>query len=133
MSWQVYSLHRQAKPRSVVSVSHIPSSKAHIRQKEPDDRKHKRWGPVFGEPTLGATVNQFYSLHVYPNVGEMGSPVLLELRRQMRNCLLTDSCNWRQPRNGLVTASTAPYFREIMHTPTLESARGCFPTCPLGG
>ena len=46
----------------------------------------------------------------------------------MRNCLLTDSCNWRQPRNGLVTASTAPYFREIMHTPpTLESACGCFP------
>ena len=32
----------------------------------------------------------------------------------MRNCLLTDSCNWRQPRNGLVTASTAPYFKEIM-------------------
>ena len=41
-----------AKPWSVISAPHMPSSTAHSKHKEPDDRKHESGGSVFREPTL---------------------------------------------------------------------------------
>lgn len=38
--------------------------------------------------------------------------VMMDLRRQMRYCLLTNSCNGRQPRRGLGTAPSSPCSRE---------------------
>ena len=70
-------------------------------------------GALSSGSQLWATVKQFYSLQLYPNVGELELLSSVGVK-EVDEKLLPNRLLQLEATNGLVTASITPYSREIM-------------------